>query len=113
LRRRVFYAYLDLIRARAAQRAFHPNGSQQVLPLHPALFVLLRTSPDGDESLLCIHNVSGVEQPFSVNLASLPFPCPCQVRDLVTEITFPVDGSGDLNLQVAAYQVLWLAAEAT
>jgi sucrose phosphorylase len=111
LRHRVFYAYLDLIRARAAQRAFHPNGPQQVLPVHPALFVLLRTSPDGNESLLCVHNVSGVEQSFSVNWASLPFPCRCQVRDLVTGITFSVDGSGDLNLQVAPYQVLWLATE--
>ncbi|MEE8391470.1 MAG: sugar phosphorylase, partial [Anaerolineae bacterium] len=112
LRHRVFTAYLDLIRTRAAHRAFHPTGPQRVLSVHPALFVLLRTSPDGGESLLCIHNVSGVEQSFSVNLASLPFTCPCQMHDLVTEITFPVDGSGDLNLQVAPYQVLWLAAEA-
>ena len=111
LRHRVFYPYLRLIRARAAHRAFHPNGAQQVLSIHPALFVLLRTAPDGSESLLCIHNVSGAEQSFSANLAPLPLPHSGQVRDLVTGITFPVNGSGDLSLRVAPYQVLWLTGE--
>jgi len=112
LRHRVFYAYPDLIRARAAQQAFHPNGSQRVISVHPALFVLLRTSPDGGESLLCVHNVSDVEQSVSINLASLSFAHSGRVRDLIAGVAFPVDGSGELNLLVAPYQVLWLAAEA-
>ena len=108
LRHRVFYPYLHLIRTRAAQRAFHPNGPQQVLYVHPALFVLLRTAPNGSASLLCIHNVSNAEQRFQANLDSLPFPCPGQVRDLITGTTFPVDASGNLTLHLAPYQVLWL-----
>ena len=110
LRHQVFYPYLRLIRARTAHSAFHPNGPQQVLSTHPALFVLLRTAPDGSESLLCIHNVSDVEQSFSANLDSLPLPHSNQVRDLITGITFPVNSSGDLSLSVAPYQVLWLNA---
>ncbi len=109
LRQRVFHAYLDLIRIRAARRAFHPNGPQQVLSVHPALFVLLRTSPDGGESLLCVHNISGVEQDVSVDLASLSFARSGWVRDLVAGGVFPVGGAGDLDLRVAPYQVLWLA----
>jgi sucrose phosphorylase len=112
LRHQVFYAYLDLIRTRISHQAFHPNGPQQVLSIHPALFVLLRTSPERDESLLCIHNVSGAEQPFSVNLTALPFSHSGQVRDLITGTTFPVDVSGELGLLVPPYQILWITTEA-
>jgi len=108
LRNRIFYSYLHLIRTRTAHRAFHPNGPQQVLSVHPALFILLRTVPDGSASLLCIHNVSNAEQPFQANLDSLLFPCSGQVRDLITGMTFPVDVSGNLTLHLAPYQVLWL-----
>ncbi|MDH4136388.1 MAG: sugar phosphorylase [Anaerolineae bacterium] len=108
LRHRIFYSHLHLIRTRTAHRAFHPNASQQVLSVHPALFVLLRTAPDGSASLLCIHNVSDAEQPFQANLDSLLFPCSGQVCDLITGATFPVDVSGNLTLHLAPYQVLWL-----
>lgn len=111
LRHCVFYPYLHLIRTRTAHRAFHPNGLQKVLYAHPALFVLLRTAPDGSASLLCIHNVSNAEQPFQANLDSLRLPCSGQVRDLITGTTFPVDASGDLTLRLAPYQVLWLTGE--
>ena len=108
LRNRIFYSYLHLIRTRTAQRAFHPNAPQQVLSVHPALFVLLRAAPDRSTPLLCIHNVSNAEQPYQANLGSLPFPCSGQVRDLITGATFPVDVSGNLTLHLAPYQVLWL-----
>ena len=112
LRHQVLYPYLGLIRTRAAHQAFHPNGPQQVIFAHPALFVLLRTSPDGSESLLCMHNVSDAEQSVSVNLVSLSLSHSGQVRDLIAGGVFSVNGSGDLYLQLAPYQVLWLAAMA-
>jgi sucrose phosphorylase len=108
LRNRIFYSYLHLIRTRTAHRAFHPNAPQQVLSVHPALFVLLRPAPDRSTSLLCIHNVSNAEQPFQVDLDSLLFPRSGRVRDLITRATFPVDASGNLTLDLAPYQVLWL-----
>jgi len=111
LRHQVFYPYLHLIRTRAAHRAFHPIGPQRVLSVHSALFTLLRTAPDGSESLLCVHNVSDDEQSLQINLDALPFPHAGRVRDLVTGTAYPVDGSGDLILQVAPYQVLWLTGE--
>jgi glycosidase len=108
LRHRVFHPYLHLIRTRTAHRAFHPNGPQQILTVHPALFTLLRTAPDGSESLLCIHNVSNGELPLAINLSSLSLPRSAQVCDLVTGATFSVGAGGNLNLRVAPYQVLWL-----
>ncbi len=110
LRHKVFYSYLDLIRTRAAHQAFHPNGPQQILSVHPALIVLLRTAPNGNSSLLCIHNVSSAEHSLSINLSSLPFRSD-QMRDLITRAVFPVNASGDLALQIAPYQVLWLKEE--
>jgi len=112
LRHLVFYPYLHLIRTRTAHRAFHPNGPQQVLSVHPALFVLLRRAPEGGEALLCIHNVSGAEQLFQANLDSLLLPRSGQVQDLITGASFPMDASGDLTLHLAPYQVLWLTGRA-
>jgi sucrose phosphorylase len=112
----VFYPYLQLIRTRTTHRAFHPNGAQRVLggdeTGSDTLFVLVRTAPDGGEEVLCIHNVSNAEQPFSVNLPSLDLPGPARVRDLITGVVFPVDGSGNLSLRMTPYQVVWLEVSA-
>jgi glycosidase len=58
LRSQVFSAYCRLLRARASDPAFDPYGQQQVLALGDAVFALLRTSPQGDSQVLCLHNVS-------------------------------------------------------
>jgi len=108
LRHKVLYPYLHIIRTRAAHPAFHPAGSQQVLSLDPALFVLLRGAPDGSESLLCIHNVSSAERLLRVDLDALAFSSAGHVRDLIAGAIFRVDTSGTLNLCIAPYQVLWL-----
>jgi len=108
LRHRVFYPYRNLIRTRAAHRAFHPSGLQQVISVLPSFFVVLRSAPDGSEALLCIHNVSGSEQFLRIDLDALPLPHAGQVHDLVTGAAFPVDVSGELSLRVVPYQVLWL-----
>jgi glucosylglycerate phosphorylase len=64
VRHRVFDRYKQLLRARSASPAFHPNGTQQVLDLGAAIFALLRTSPDGSERVLCLHNVTAGRQPL-------------------------------------------------
>jgi sucrose phosphorylase len=113
---RVFYPYMHLIHTRTTHRAFHPAGAQRVLggdeTGSDALFVLVRIAPDGHEKVLCIHNVSNAEQPFSVNLPFVSLSCLDRVCDLVTGAVFPVDGVGNLSLRVAPYQVLWLGEEA-
>lgn len=111
LRHKAFYPYLRLIRTRIMHRAFHPNGPQRVLLLHPSLFVLLRTAPDESESLLCVHNVSSEERALRLNLAALPFLHTGLMRDLIRWTTHSVDGIGHLTLHLAPYQVLWLVGE--
>ncbi|MCP4425169.1 MAG: sugar phosphorylase, partial [Chloroflexi bacterium] len=58
LRHHLFAGYANLLRQRTAHPAFHPNGGQEVLALHPALFTLRRVSVEGSAVLLCLHNVS-------------------------------------------------------
>jgi glycosidase len=111
LRHQVFYPYLHLIRTRAAHRAFHPNGAQQVLFYGPTVFVLLRAAADGGDKVLCIHNVSSVGQPIQVDVDELSFTHPGRVRDLISDAVFSVDGSGGLYLELAPYQVFWLVED--
>ena len=58
-RAKVLSGFKRLLEERQASAAFHPGGRQEVLALDPRLFAVRRTSPDGRETLLCLHNVSG------------------------------------------------------
>src|SRR5579875_1174138 len=58
LRAMVVEGLSALLAKRRASAAFHPAGRQRVLDLDPRVFALLRTSPDGRQSALCLHNLS-------------------------------------------------------
>ena len=73
LRARVFTAYSQLLAIRKQHAAFNPHGSQRVLQLHPALFTLIRTAPQGEESLFCLHNVANKTVTVQVATAELPW----------------------------------------
>lgn len=97
LRHRVFYAYLDLIRIRTGESAFHPQGDARVLGLHPAVFALHRQSPDGKRNLFAIHNLSSEKV----------------LLELPTELgqaTNIIDGSirGLQPLKLKGYEFVWL-----
>jgi sucrose phosphorylase len=55
-----------LIIIRTKQRAFHPNGAQTILKLKPEIFAVLRTAPDGSQSILSVINVT--DETFSVTI---------------------------------------------
>jgi glucosylglycerate phosphorylase len=55
----VFQRYKQLLEIRTSEPAFHPLGEQQVLDVHPQIFALERTSPDGTSRVLALHNISG------------------------------------------------------
>jgi sucrose phosphorylase len=54
----VFKGFARLLKQRISHPAFHPNGSQEIVDINPALFALWRRSPNGRASLFCLHNVS-------------------------------------------------------
>jgi len=110
LRHRVFHAYRALLQARTSQRAFHPEGPQRVVALHDAVFALLRTSPDGEDHALCMHNVS----PVVVEVELLPSTLHAPFgpwRDLLggSELVLAASGA---KLQLEPYGVAWLHLQA-
>ena len=96
LRRLVFAGWSNMLQMRAASIAFHPNGGQKILDLHPALFVVLRTSPGNETAVLCVQNVSNqiVEVELPVG----------QFIDLLADTAVAYAGS----IALSPYQVLWL-----
>ncbi|MBC7265219.1 MAG: sugar phosphorylase [Chloroflexi bacterium] len=107
-RYQVFHRYRALIKARSSELAFHPNGDQRVLAVHPALFCLVRTAPDESSRVLCVHNVSPVPQTFHADLADAGFRANTALVDLVSGKQFSTTTCAGLTMTVPGYGVLWL-----
>ncbi len=103
--RAVFERLAELIRIRRSQAAFHPNGPQRVLAAGDALFTLLRSSPDGREHILCVHNVSG--HPQTLRIDDVPELAGAVLHDLVDETSLAA-GEQAIELEVGPYQVCWI-----
>lgn len=96
LRSKVFTKYRQLLKARSSSPAFHPHGTQTILDLHPAVFAIERSSPDGAARALCLHNVSQRTISFSTKYEA--------ATDLFTGQTIQIS-----SITLVPYQVLWLA----
>jgi len=109
LRQLVFSRYAQLLQARAASPAFHPHGQQQVLDGGEAIFALLRLSPDGNQWVLCLHNISDQPQSVAINLNEILNSSSGRVRNIITNHPTYNDPKGKLMLQ--PYETLWLQAK--
>jgi len=66
----VFEGYCRLLHIRCQQKAFHPDGDQEMVPTkNPATIGFLRTSPCGEESILVIANMG--REPVSVAIPQI------------------------------------------
>jgi hypothetical protein len=75
--------------------------------LHPALFGLIRTSLDGSENLICLHNISDEEIRITLELDLSQFRKNDTIFDIISNALIPnVDGK--LKLILSPYQILWL-----
>jgi len=102
---KIFQRYSQLLKIRATHRAFHPNSSQQIIPTHGGLFTLLRTTLDGSERILCVHNVT--TQPQSLELTLADWSLPKNYIETITNQSGQVAGD-TLNLTLSPYEVRWL-----
>jgi len=100
--RRIFDAYRRLLEVRIAQRAFHPEGDQQVDDLaEDGLLALRRSAPDQEQRILVLANLTERSRP--VELARWT---ELELRhDLLTGER-PRDGVFSLD----PYQVAWFDA---
>ncbi len=95
-----------LFRTRVLTRAFHPNGGQRVLGLSPALFSLLRISPEGHEHVLCLTNVTPRIQSVLIDEREIGVESSYWFDLLAGRGWMATDGS--LRLDLNPYDVLWL-----
>ena len=112
LRHQVFSAYCRLLQARASEPAFHPYGNQRALRLrNNSVFAQLRTSLDGENWVLCLHNVSSQSQQVQFQPSEFDLPCSTWC-DLLTGRTHRVGRRG-LSVRLRPYAVRWLKARAS
>lgn len=101
---------VQLISTRRLNKAFHPNGGQEILDISPGVFGVKRISPDGTEPVVCLTNVTAEIQSVNPSKALMGEPCKAW-RDLITKQVFFTE-SGDLTITMAPYGVLWLQPRA-
>ncbi len=95
-----------LITLRTRQRAFHPNGPQKVLYLSPQVFALYRVSPERDQHILTLVNVSNRVCHLKIPLKELHVDA-LHWYDIVSGMEWMAD-EGIINLTVYPYDVVWL-----
>ncbi len=93
---------------RTGERAFHPQGDQQVLMISPDVFTVLRTSPEGDERILTMTNVTPGEVRIDIPLSE------CNTHytnwlDLINKKEWTAE-DGRLRIILKPYDVIWLKA---
>ena len=96
----------ELCRTRTRHRAFHPRGRQKVLELSPDVFAVVRESPEEDEHILALTNVTGKEIHLDIPLSDVG-KAEGQWQDLLHDRSLESQG-GMLKITLEPYGVLWL-----
>jgi sucrose phosphorylase len=96
-RARVFFPYLNLIKTRKKQSAFHPNAGFEIMQIDPKVFGIKRSSKD--QTIYAITNISS--KTISVSLSGTA--STDQTTDLITGETV---NTAAFNLN--PYQYMWL-----
>ena len=96
-RSRVFYQYIDLIKTRKKQPAFHPNAYFEILDLGPQIFAIKRSCKE--QILYAVTNISSAEVPVAIRMAEATG----KVTDLISGDSFTPE-----NIVLKPYQYIWL-----
>ncbi|WP_245732973.1 alpha-amylase family glycosyl hydrolase [Salipaludibacillus aurantiacus] len=104
-RHEVFNSYKQMIQLRRQEKAFDPNGEQDVLFLNDHVFAVKRTSKDSKEEIAAVVNVSNETQTIALkqevwnNNYS-------QLQDLISKQEWP--GAEDLTISLQPYTFVWV-----
>ena len=109
LRHSVFHGYRRMLEARKNDPAFHTNGGQEVLALHPSIFALLRSSLDDKNHTICLTNVSDQHLELTLDSALLSIAEAKYLIDKISLERYPLSNF-QVDLTIAPYQVLWLTS---
>ena len=100
---------LNLTRTR--QRAFHPHGEQQILMVSPEVFTVLRTSPEGDQHILTVTNVTKRRAQIEISLSDLNIK-ETRWYDLLAEKDWMAENN-KISATLEPYDVIWLQPKRT
>ncbi|MCD4842192.1 MAG: sugar phosphorylase [Methanosarcinales archaeon] len=95
-----------LIGIRINKRAFHPNGDQQILMISPSVFTVLRTSPEMDQHILTITNVTGRECRIEIPMSDIGS-SESRWYDLINRKAQSAENQ-KLCITLQPYDVIWL-----
>lgn len=101
--------FRDIGLMRVQEKAFHPNGEQKILMISPSVFSVLRMSPDRDERILTLTNVTGNVVDLKINTTELGSKSH-KWYDLISRKEYILDTQA-LALNLQPYDVVWLKAE--
>ncbi len=96
----------DIISVRTMQKAFHPNGAQCILKIKPEVFTILRTSPQKDQQILSLINVSDAQCYISIPMETLNI-FSREWYNLINQKKYTFT-EGTVNLTLEPYDVIWL-----
>ena len=97
-RSQIFFPYLELIKTRKRQSAFHPNAGFEILQLDPKVFAIQRTAKD--QTIYALTNISS--KTVAVSLAET-----ASAGHAIDLINGKTVNTGIFNLD--PYQYMWLA----
>jgi len=100
---RIFQEYLKIIQKRKHEKSFHPNGKQKALFLNKSIFSMIRISPDSEEKIIILLNVTAKKQviPVSRDRAN---PVNGKYYDVISEKVISIGHS----FRLGPYQFMWL-----
>jgi len=97
-RARIFFSYIDLIKIRKKQQAFHPNADFEILEIDPKVFAIKRYCKE--QTIYALTNISSKD--LSVSLSGNDVAA--QMTDLITGEKITTD-----SITLKPYQYMWLS----
>jgi len=101
----VFDEYLKMLRRRRNYPAFHPDSPMTVYRIAKELFVLSRTSTDGEETVYCLFNLSDKQQSISNARAKKLLNKSTVYHEILSARTVTIEKN---PLALKPYQAMWL-----
>ncbi|MBT8374385.1 MAG: sugar phosphorylase [Deltaproteobacteria bacterium] len=94
----IFHPYLNMIKVRKSQPAFHPNAGFEIQRIDPKIFTIIRYSKN--QTIYALTNISSSQVCCTLKGGGLPL----KMKDLLTGASLSVD-----SLRLNPYQFIWLA----
>jgi glycosidase len=95
-----------LITIRTKQSSFHPNGAQDILKIQPEIFIVLRISPDRDQRILSLINVTDDEIQVTIPMKTVNI-FKQEWYDLVSQDMHSFKDN-NISIKLKPYDVVWL-----